>query len=772
MSAEGTERRRAGTGVGENEEQFQEIFSQAPVGIAQTGPDGQWLRVNDRFCEMLGYSTTELPEKTIIEMTHPEDREASLTAVRKLLAGEISSWLNEKRYIRKDGGTVWGRLFLSLVRDRDNQPRYLISVVEDITERKLIEHRLHASETQLREAQRLAKIGSWERDLKNDTSHWSEEMVRILGPAGGEGSDFPTFLSYVHPKDREKVSEIKDRVGSSIGPVEVEYRILRPDGEARFVRSIVEGIRDERGVPVRIAGTTQDITEQVKARELLRESEEHLRNAARLAHVGYWQWDLQTNRVSGSGEMFRIFGKPPDYIPTYDDFLQTTIPQDRERVAAWVRNCLAEKRGSAIEYQIAWPNGDLRTISCIAELPLGEDGLPARMFGACQDITDFRRAQQENLARQKLESIGTLASGIAHDFNNLLGGVVAQAELALSELAAGSHPEGELRAIRDGALRGSEIVRQLMVYAGKDSAAVGLVNVSRIVEEMLQLLKISVSKHAVLETDLGQYLPAVRADAAQLRQIVLNLVMNASEAIGDRDGVIRVSTKWVDGRASEITKGLAEGDYLQLEVSDTGCGMSQETEARVFDPFFTTKSSGHGLGLAVVQGIVRSLGGASHIASEPAKGTTFQVFLPCARIPTDATSDPIPGIGEPARPSQAVTLLVVEDEDPLRLAIVKMLRQTGFEVLEATNGSAAIEILRAHGGKIDVILLDMTIPGASSYEVVAEAAQTRPDATVVLTSAYSEEMLTPPMSAPRICGFIRKPFRLDDLLQKLRICAP
>ena len=227
------------------------------------------------------------------------------------------------------------------------------------------------------------------------------------------------------------------------------------------------------------------------------------------------------------------------------------------------------------------------------------------MFGACQDITDFRRAQQENLDREKLESIGTLASGIAHDFNNLLGAVVAQSELALEELAAGSRPEQELKAIRDGALRGSEIVRQLMVYAGKDRASVGLVNVSLIVDEMLQLLKISVSKHAVLETDLGKDLPAVRADTAQLRQIVLNLVTNASEAIGDRAGVIRVTTKCVRDRASTSAKGMADGDNLQLEVSDSGPGMSQETQARVFDPFFTTKSSGHGLGLAVVQGIVQ-----------------------------------------------------------------------------------------------------------------------------------------------------------------------
>jgi CheY-like chemotaxis protein len=286
---------------------------------------------------------------------------------------------------------------------------------------------------------------------------------------------------------------------------------------------------------------------------------------------------------------------------------------------------------------------------------------------------------------------------------------------------------------------------------------------------MLQLLKVSVSKHAVLETDLSKDLPAVRADAAQLQQIVLNLVTNASEAIGDRDGVIRVTTKCVEeGRASTITTGLAEGAYLQLEVADSGCGMSQETQARVFDPFFTTKSSGHGLGLAVVQGIVRGLRGAIHIASEPAKGTTFQVLLPCAETTADASSDPFSRSGEAARPFQAFTVLVVEDEDPLRQGVVKMLRKTGFEVLEAANGSAAIELLRANRGKIDVILLDMTIPGPSSHEVVAEAAQARPDAMVVLTSAYSQEMLTPPMSAPQIYGFIRKPYQLDDLVKKLQ----
>jgi nitrogen-specific signal transduction histidine kinase len=401
---------------------------------------------------------------------------------------------------------------------------------------------------------------------------------------------------------------------------------------------------------------------------------------------------------------------------------------------------------------------------------LDEEGLPTRLFGACQDITDSRRAQQDDFARKKLESVGTLAGGIAHDFNNLLGGVLAQAELALAERASGSYPEDELTAIRNVAIRGSEIVRQLMMYAGKESEVLGLVDVSRVVVEMLELLKVSSSKRATLVTDLGQGLPAIRASAAQIRQIVMNLVTNASDAIGDRDGAIRVTTGLVTpGQAATITKGLAEGDYLQLEVSDTGCGMSQEMQAKVFDPFFTTKAAGHGLGLAVVHGIVRGLRGAIHLASEPGKGTTFQVLLPCVESTAVVASDQMSGAaGEPVHPSPEFIVLVVEDEDPLRQAVVRMLRMTGFAVLEAADGAAAIDLLRANQGKIDLILLDVTIPGASSHEVIAEAAQTRRNIRVILTSAYSREMLTPPMSISQIHGFIRKPYQLGDLVQTLR----
>ena len=498
----------------------------------------------------------------------------------------------------------------------------------------------------------------------------------------------------------------------------------------------------------------------------LRESEERLKSAERLAHVGNWHRDLKSGQVTWSEECSRIFGLRLGYAPSEEEFFQLIAPQDREAVAQGARHCLEKEGKSSVEFRIVRPDGELRTVMSVSEVLLDEDGQPGLVFGAFQDITDVKRAQEETVARQKLESLGTLASGIAHDFNNLLGGMMAHAELALEEYHAGTSPEEELKRIRDGAIRGSEIVRQLMIYAGKESEAAGLVDVSQVARGMVELLKVSVSKHAALVTDFGADLPAVRGSAGQIQQIVMNLVTNASEALEDRDGFIRVTTRRVNlDRAEAISKGIAEGEYVQLEVTDTGRGMSSETQARVFDPFFTTKSQGHGLGLGVVRGIVRGLGGAVYLLSELGKGTTFQIFLRSTGI-IPGTSGPPPSAGE-SSPPPAATILVVEDDDALRVALTQILCRRGFETLDVGNGADAINLLRAQSIKIDMMLLDMTIPGPSSREVAAVAAEARPEMKLVLTSAYDEKLVRSTVGAAQACGFVRKPFQIEELVHTL-----
>src|ERR1700722_11103017 len=433
-------------------------------------------------------------------------------------------------------------------------------------------------------------------------------------------------------------------------------------------------------------------------------------------------------------------------------------PDDLERCEAGYSSSFDAHRSFQMEYRLRRADGDYRWVLDSGVPRFAPSGVFVGYIGSCVDITDHKRIQEEHLAKQKLEIVGTLANGIAHDFNNLLGGVLAQSELVLGELASGSPLEGGLQNIRAAAIRGAQIVRQLMIYAGRESEVLELVDVSRIVEDMLELVKVSVSKHVVVETDLAKDLPAVRANPAQIRQVVMNLLTNASDAIGDRDGVIRVTT-------GQVTPGC--DSPVVLEVSDTGRGMTPEMQAKVFDPFVTTKSVGHGLGLAVVQGIVWSLHGTIQLLSAPGKGTTFQISLPCEERLVQSRPRLLSRTGGEARVSRGSAILVVEDEGTLRQAVSKMLRQKGLSVIEASDGSAALDVIRAQKDHIHVLLLDISLPGASSREVLEEAKRLRSDLAVIVTSAYSQEVAAASLGS-HVERFIRKPYSFGDLIGMIR----
>jgi CheY-like chemotaxis protein len=311
-----------------------------------------------------------------------------------------------------------------------------------------------------------------------------------------------------------------------------------------------------------------------------------------------------------------------------------------------------------------------------------------------------------------------------------------------------------------------------MVYAGKESDVLEPIDISKTVEEMLGLLRSSISKRSQLVTDLDQRLPAVKARRAQIRQILMNLVVNASDAIKEGNGVIRVTTERVTlgpNRTSLPTEELVEGDYVQLEVSDNGCGISEDIRVRIFDPFFSTKSAGRGLGLPVIHGIVRSLKGTIRVASEAGSGTAFQILLPSAgaicpiRQPIADNED-----NEREDRSCNATVLLVEDEAPIRVAVEKMLSKAGFTVFAAADGMEAVRLLHDKGTRIDILFLDMTIPGCPSHEVLSKAVQHCPDVKVILTSAYGEEMVRTSLNEPQIYGFVRKPFQLGNVVSTLR----
>jgi PAS domain S-box-containing protein len=397
-------------------------------------------------------------------------------------------------------------------------------------------------------------------------------------------------------------------------------------------------------------------------------------------------------------------------------------------------------------------------------------------LGAIVDISERRRAEEEHRKleaqiqhAQKLESLGVLAGGIAHDFNNLLVSILGNAGLALMELPPGSPVRPTVKNIEAGALRAADLTRQMLAYSGKGKFLIQAVNLSLLVEEMAHLLEISISKKATFRTRLENNLPSIEADVVQIQQVVMNLITNASESLGDQRGDIVICTGSVEADRDYLSstffdENLPEGPYIFLEVTDNGCGMDKETLQRIFDPFFTTKFTGRGLGLAAVMGIVRGHRGAIKVYSEPGKGTSFKVLLPASPRPAQTgrvaeAAAVEPGFG---------TILVVDDEPGVRQVASRVLQKDGFTVITAPDGRTGVEMFREHAGAIRAVLLDLTMPDLSGEEVFRAIRAIRPDVRVILSSGYNEQETISLFQAKGLAGFIQKPYQPATLSGKVR----
>jgi signal transduction histidine kinase/ActR/RegA family two-component response regulator len=377
--------------------------------------------------------------------------------------------------------------------------------------------------------------------------------------------------------------------------------------------------------------------------------------------------------------------------------------------------------------------------------------------------------RQEMQARvqevQKLESLGMLAGGIAHDFNNLLVGIMGNAGLALLELPPGDTGRDRISQIETAARRASELARQMLAYSGKGTFVVTPLDVSELVKEMTQLLRASIAGSVEIRYALEPDPIVIEGDATQLRQVVMNLVVNASDAIGDGGGTITVATGRVRADRAYLSgtfvdEGLEEGDYAVIDVADTGAGMEAATQARIFDPFFTTKTQGRGLGLAAVLGIVRAHHGALKVYSEPGHGSTFKLLLPLTR----ADVVPDPWASRSATPWHGEgTVLVIDDEPMVRDVADAILRRLGLTVVTAADGVEALRTFSAEPDRFAVVLLDLTMPRLSGAETFRQIREIRPDAAVILMSGYSEGEAGGRFEGKGLAGFLEKPFSTQGL---------
>ncbi len=436
--------------------------------------------------------------------------------------------------------------------------------------------------------------------------------------------------------------------------------------------------------------------------------------------------------------------------------------------------CIAQKTPYHSLETVVRADGERREMEVVKVRILDASSAPTGIVGIAHDITEKRRAQaQERQLRgqmehtQRLESLGVIAGGVAHDFNNLLTAILGNATLARRDLAPDSPATTHLDRIEATCHRAADLCRQMLAYAGKGRFVVQPVDLSELVATMTRLLEVSLPKGVRLECHLAEALPAVEGDVSQLQQVVMNLVTNAAEAIGEEDGTLTVATGVVQADRTYLTSTvaapyLAEGPYCFFEVSDTGCGMDTATVEHIFDPFFTTKVTGRGLGMSAVGGIVRGHHGALKVYSEVGKGTSFKILLPA----TAARAIPLPH--PQAAPAAAIPgsggILVVEDEEVVRDVASRILTRAGYTVLVAEDGVVGVEMFERHRQEIDVVLLDMTMPRMDGEETFQRMRAIDPQVRVVLTSGYDEQHATRHLMGGSRTGFIHKPYRATELI--------
>jgi PAS domain S-box-containing protein len=634
-----------------------------------------------------------------------------------------------------------------------------------LRQRKRSEAALRESEERFRAIFQQAAVGVAQLSLETRVEFANECYCRIIGYTQEEALGKGT-VDFTHGKDLQaELPMLRRLLAGEIASFSIEKRYQRKDGTVVWARICKSVVRDQDKRPKHIIAVAEDITERKQAEAALIENEERFRNMADTAPVMIW--------VSGPDKLCTFFNQ--GWLSFTGSTLDQAIgngwtekvhPDDRDRCYTSYSLAFDARRIYQTECRLRRAEGEYRWVLATGRPRFESSGAFAGYVGSCTDITDVKRTQEEALARQKLESLGVLAGGIAHDFNNLLGGIVMNSELVLSELQGGSPAAEGVASIRNVAVRAAEIVGQMMAYAGQEDTVFEPVDLSRLLNELLEFLKVSISKRATLRVTLPEKLRAVRANSAQLRQVVLNLITNASEALGEQEGFISVVVTQV--KSDESAPTVSRGDYVRLGISDTGCGMTEETQSKIFDPFFSTKFPGRGMGLAAVKGIVRRHGGTINVRSAPGQGSLFEILLPCSSEPAPEGHD----IAAPATTGEVVSVdgavLIVEDEDTLRHPASKMLRREGFTVIEASDGRTGLDRFRASAAEIAVVLLDVTLPGLSGREVLSELRRIQPNVKVIVTSAYSQEQAHTTLGGQQPWLYIRKPYQLNELTGLLR----
>lgn len=612
---------------------------------------------------------------------------------------------------------------------------------------------------------------------------WNRGAERVYGYSAEEAVGRPITLLVPEPREGEE-QEILSHIlaGGRIDHYETQRR--HKDGRILDVALTVSPVIDAVGDIVGASVIARDITEgkraeerrraeeRAEAEDRLQRSELRLAESQELAQIGSWDWDIPSDEVVWSDECFRIHDQTPEtFAPTYEGWLGLVHEDDRAHARSVVEAAFESREPFSFPYKVVLPDGEVRTIQARGQVVVGAGGAPERMIGTAQDVTERIRAQirAERLeARlhqsERLESVGQLAGGIAHDFNNLLAVILNYASFVTEELGDDHPARADVEEIRRAADRAAALTQQLLIFSRRERVKAEVLDLNEVVADTEKLLRRTLGEHIELVTAFAPDLSPIEADRGQLEQVLVNLAVNARDAMPD-GGSLAVETSNAELAEELVTAGppVPAGRYARITVTDTGSGMTPDVAQRVFEPFYTTKpkGSGTGLGLATVYGIVAQAGGHIDLYTEPGLGTAFKIYLPATE---SSVASPAESRGFEARRGRGETVLLVEDEPAVRRLTSRILSRHGYAVIEAEDPAEGLATFQSHEGELDLLLTDVVMPKMSGAELAERIKASQPNLATLYMSGYTDDFVARQGVVTDGVLLLEKPFSSEQLL--------
>ncbi|NQV29415.1 MAG: PAS domain S-box protein [Candidatus Marinimicrobia bacterium] len=790
-----TKRKQAEILHKEQETLFSAFLENSPVYIFFKDSEIRTLRLSRNYEQLLGMSVENAIGKTMNDLFPSELAKSMVKDDKKILNdGKLISIVEELN------GRYYETTKFPII--LDNQRRMLAGFTVDITERKQAEadfikakDEIENSEERFNLAMKASNDGLFDWNLEANSIYYSPRWKKMLGYEDHElENDFLVWEKTTDPKDVKKSWKLQQKlISRDIDRFVLEFKMKHKDGHWVDILSRAEAIFDGAGKAIRIVGTHTDITERKHSEEALRKSEERYRGLFQNLEAGIVVHAPDTSIIINNPRASDLLGlsyqqmkgkeaKDPDWefvseentsLPL-EDYPVNRVIRERHAILNQILGICRPKMKDIVWVTVnGFPMFDKR--GGISEIVISFVDITKRLQ-AEQDKLNY---EKQILQTQKLESLGVLAGGIAHDFNNILMGILGYADLALSSLDPIAPAREYVQGINDSSRKAAALIKQMLAYSGKGKFSLESIDLNHLIKDTVQMLTISISKKVLLKTNYSSEPLFLDGDPSQIRQILMNLVINASDAISNKSGVIALSTgtmycdrECIDSSGFE-TQGnrkedISEGMYLFLEVSDSGAGMSKDTIARIFEPFFTTKFTGRGLGLSAVLGIVGGHHGMVTIHSEEGIGTTFKVLFPMSQGPEGSNFLTEVELNNDDEWQGQGTFLIADDEEAIRTVGKHMIQKLGYEVLTASDGLEAIKIFKANANQIVCILMDLTMPHKDGVEVFREVRKLNPKIKVILSSGYDELDAGQQFVGKGLAGFIQKPYVSRDLVKKIK----